>query len=255
MRTKIITVLLASACCQLFAGVALAQAIDPGNVAKVWSITPKTGMSEKFEAAFASHVDWRRKNNDPWHWEVYVQVDGIDVGTYYARSGNHHWADLDGYGEFAEKATKHWNSTVAQYVANVQSSLSEVMPEISNWPEDAPDYRLFMIYSYDIKQGRTSQFNRSAKAIVDVLREINWPYHWAFIDRVSGGAVPGALLVLPSEKWAGMAEPDPNVFEAVAAKTGEGKAIDMFDAYSDSLASSHAYVLEWLPQYTVEGAK
>ena len=253
MRTKLFTVLWASACCQLFAGVALGA--DPGNVAEVWSLTPKAGMSEKFEAALASHAAWRRENKDPWRWDVYVQVNGTDVGTYYARSGNHRWADFDAYQAFGEKASKHWNATVAPYVDKVQNSLSEAMPDISNLPADATDYRLFMIQSYDIKQGRAVQFRQAVKAIGDILKEVHWPYHWGFSERVSGGALPGAVLVLPSKNWAGMAEPDPNLFATVAAKSGEAKATDMFNAFSDTIASSHAYILERLPQYTVEGAK
>ena len=30
----------------------------------------------EFEKALAGHVEWRLKNKDPWHWNVYVQVDG-----------------------------------------------------------------------------------------------------------------------------------------------------------------------------------
>jgi len=255
MKAKIVAALLAGACLQLFATATLAQSTDAGNVGQLWMITPKAGMVDKFEAAFARHVDWRRKNNDPFHWDVYVQVDGADVGTYFARSGNHQWADFDGYGEFDRKASDNWNSTVAPYVARIQSSVSQVMPTLSNWPADAPDYQLFMIFTYHIKQGHAARFNRSAKAVGDILREANWPYHWAFLNLISGGAVPTAVLVLPQKNWASMADPDPGMFEVLSAKVGPEAAIEMFDDFSDTIASAHVHMLQWLPQYTVEGAR
>ncbi len=255
MKAKIIAALLAIACCQLFAAVTLAQGTGAGNVGQLWMITPKVGMADKFEAAFARHVDWRRTNNDPWHWDVYVQVDGADVGTYFARSGNHQWADFDGYGEFDRKATDNWNSTVAPYVARMQSTLSEAMPALSNWPADSADYHLFTIINYSIKQGHATRFNRSAKAFADILKDANWPYHWAFVNMVSGGAVPAAVLVLPRKNWAGMADPDPDLFAVVSAKVGPEAAIEMLDDFSDTIASAQAHTLQSLPQYTVEGAR
>ena len=95
---------------------------EAGTLARVWTITPKAGVSEEFEKALAGHVEWRRKNKDPWHWNVYVQVDGRHVGTYYARSAGHHYADFDAYEEFGQKAGDHWNDNVQQYVANVSNA-------------------------------------------------------------------------------------------------------------------------------------
>jgi len=255
MKTKILTALLACVFCQLFAAVASAQSDEPGTVAKLWIIKPKADAADKFEQALARYVEWRRKNNDPWHWDVYVQVDGADAGTYYARSGGHQWADFDRYEEFDRKSEVQWNATVAQYVASAQSSLSEEMPTLSNFPSDATGYRLFTVISYDLKPGHAEDFNQAMKTIVDILRGAQWPHHWAVINAITGPSLPAAVLVIPHKNWADMAEPDPNVFEAVAAKVGQAGAEQMFDAVSSSVRTSQSGVLASLPQFTVEGAK
>src|SRR3990172_10115283 len=86
-----------------------------GPLDKVWTIVPKKGSEVKFDKAFAEHVQWRRDHKDPWTWEVYVESDGPETGAYFARSGNHNWADFDAYdaSDFAAKADVQWNATVA----------------------------------------------------------------------------------------------------------------------------------------------
>ena len=132
---------------------AVADSHEAGTLAKVWSITPKAGMTEEFEKALGAHVQWRRDNKDPWHWNVYVEVDGHDVGTYYARSGGHHYPDFDDYEAFGEKASDHWNDTVQPYVANVRSSMSRELPDMGQWEGNTSDYNLFKVFSIDLKPG------------------------------------------------------------------------------------------------------
>ena len=227
-----------------------------GLLDKVWTIIPKKGSEVKFDKAFAEHVQWRRDHKDPWTWEVYVEVDGPETGAYFARSGNHNWSDFDAYdaSDFSAQAGAHWNATMAPHVGEIRSSMSQYLPDISQWPNDAPEYQLFQLITYRIKQGQHRNFTSAAGALADALKEAKWPYHWAFMDHQSG-QLPSVLLVLPSLKWADMAEPNPNVFQAVANVRGQEKAGQMFDAYSATLARTDAVVVRRLPTLAVTGAK
>jgi hypothetical protein len=229
----------------------------PGQLHKVWAFMPKSGSQVEFEKAFAAHVQWRRDNKDPWTWQVYVEVDGPNAGLHYARSGNHHWSDFDDYdaSEFATKANAHWNTTVAPHLAKISSWMGEDQAAISHWPEDAPDYQLFQLYTYRLKPGHMQRFMDATTSIVEALKEAKWPYHWSFIEHLTGSSVPSVMLVLPATKWADMKEPSPNVLEAVAGVRGKEKAAALFAAMSETFAQTDAVVVRLLPHYGVKGAQ
>jgi len=227
-----------------------------GPLDKVWTIIPKPGMEVQFEKAFAAHVQWRRDNKDPWSWEVYTEADGPEVGARFARSGNHTWADFDAYedSDFAKKADEQWNTTVAPYVAATRSSMSEYLPAISHWPDDAPDYQLFQLNTYRLKPGAEARYLTATGAIAKALMDAKWPYNWGFLEYKTG-PLPSLLLVIPALNWAGFKDPEPDVFAAVASVRGEATARMMFDAFSACVAHIDGIIVRRMPQYTVNAAK
>ena len=68
----------------------LAQGQD---LTMMWEFTPKAGTGASFEAALKSHTEFRKAQGDPWDWSLYQVVVGEKVGTYFALSGGHEWAD------------------------------------------------------------------------------------------------------------------------------------------------------------------
>ena len=235
--------------------VADAQPVEAGTLAKLWIVQPKAGMTESFEAAFAKHVEWRRENSDPWHWNVYVVVDGQNAGTYFARSAGHHYRDFDDYIEFQQRANDQWQENVAKYVAKSSSMISRDLPDMSQWEGNTSDYNLFWVYSSDIKTGRMQDWKEAADAISNELAEAEWPYEWFFIERLSGGTVPSAALVVPAADWAGMEDPDPSAFDAVAARHDRAKAAEMWQAYYAPIKSTTSYVLRRIPDFEVKASQ
>src|SRR6056297_2519542 len=74
-------------------------------------MTPMIGHGSAAEAALAEHGDWRAENDDRWMWDVYEVISGEGTGTFYARSGQHMWDDLDAY--MLEGADAHFEETVS----------------------------------------------------------------------------------------------------------------------------------------------
>lgn len=219
-----------------FAGPLLAQ---DGNLARSFKITPLPGHDAELAAAMASHVQWRQDNNDPWGWGVYQQTAGDDLNSWFVRSPGHTWADLDAYDTFSQSALAHWNSNVLPHVASVSGAISEFIPELSHWPDDAPDFKIFNVISYEIKAGQAPDFRAAAQAITDLLKAAEWDEKWSFIEHLSG-PTPGFALVIPEANWAGFEPSEKDVFDIVAEATDPGTAAEMFAAYSATLKKGNS---------------
>ena len=257
MKIKRYAALLTAATLILSPLATFAEDAQPESIAKLWTFIPKSGDEVGFMKAFAEHVQWRRDNKDPWHWNVYVQVDGPEVGAYYARSENHSWADFDAYdaSPFEAKASEHWNKTVAPHLDAIHSSITKWLPKISNWPEDAPNYNLFQLQAMQLKPGQMVAYTQAVGAVAEALKTAKWPYHWGFDEMVSGGAEPSVTLVLPSMKWADMAEPTPNFFDTLVSGLGEEKAAKLMADINATVASTSVTIVRHLPDLEVPAAK
>ena len=257
MKTRFCSALCAFAGLLLLAPVSNAADPAPGGVLdQVWIITPKNGMDQQFQKAFAAHVQWRRDNKDPWSWEVYSEAVGPEPGILFARSANHSWADFDAYEAtgFPMKAGEQWDTTVAPFVANVRNSISEYEPSMSHWPKDAPEYTLFTLITYQLKQGAGMKFRTTTEEIAKALAEAKWPNNWAFLAYHTGPQ-PSQLLVLPAANWAGFKDPDPNVYNAVVSVRGAEAAGKLFADYGSCVAHQDAIIIRRLPQFSVTGTK
>ena len=51
------------------------------NIARIYVLTPKSGMAAEFETALGQHAEWRREHNDPWTWMVHCPGVGLSRWT------------------------------------------------------------------------------------------------------------------------------------------------------------------------------
>jgi hypothetical protein len=193
---------------------ALAQA-NTSTIARTYTVKAKPGMSAQFEVALREHAQWRAANGDPWDWNVSMRETGENLGTYGIRSGGHSWADFDAYDAgFGPQGLVHWNATVAPLVESMSSAITTANLEISKPPPEGTAYAFIYVQTFHLRPGREIEFNRLIAEANGVIRD-KLPGYWVFDSPISGGG-PGPYidLVLFSENWADMAEPDPS-FEAI----------------------------------------
>jgi hypothetical protein len=77
----------------LFIGIAL-----PGRAqtaAKMVTWQPKPGMERDFEEGYKRHLEWHRRNNDPWVWHGWTLLTGERAGWFVDGSFFHPWTDFD----------------------------------------------------------------------------------------------------------------------------------------------------------------
>jgi hypothetical protein len=54
-------------------------------------------MSKSNRRISLAAMEFRQEQGDPWSWGIGQVVVGENLGTYYALSGPHSWADFDAY--------------------------------------------------------------------------------------------------------------------------------------------------------------
>src|SRR5690606_29684102 len=67
-----------------------------GTLARIVVIQPKPGQAAAFEAGYQRHLEWHRKNADPWRWYGWTFVLGHRLGQFMDGTFGHTSADLDG---------------------------------------------------------------------------------------------------------------------------------------------------------------
>jgi hypothetical protein len=235
-------------------GLVAAQETE-GNLARMWVVVPKDGMSDQLEAAMKAHNAWRVENGDPWSWNTYHRVSGDELGNWYIRSPGHTYADLDAYrdSDFSERAFEHWSANVDQYVADYSTHLSEYAPDISNeLPDDGP-FEYFWVYDYHIKPGMGRQFYAAAEKLSSTLKELNWPETWWFTWQLDGDHMPAMSLIIPSPDWAGFGEPEQSAFDTVSAAKGEAAATEMWADWYETIESVSSTVYHRHADMSFEG--
>src|SRR3954452_24837517 len=59
----------------------------------IWQ--PKPGMERDFEEGYKRHLEWHRRNNDPWVWHGWTLLTGERDGWFVDGSYFHVWTDFD----------------------------------------------------------------------------------------------------------------------------------------------------------------
>ena len=205
-----------------------AAAQPAGDVAIINTHTPKSGSTEKYEAARKKHMAWHTAQKDPWTWHTWEIVSGEAGGTYYTASFGHAWKDLDAQ-EKLEKAdladfAKGIGPTLARsstgyYVRRSDLSLSP--------PSATPPSAYSLLTFYTLKPEGTNDFLDTVKKVNEGIKKTNYrqagPSSW--YQLVNGGEGPLYIFAAGRENWAAFAPNDKNLdqmMEEAFGKDGAG---------------------------------
>ena len=146
-----------------------AQAQEPENegVAMMARITPKDGHEENLLEAIEEYHKWIANFEGHMEFNWYEVLTGPDTGLYYARSGNHDWAEFDAEYDWQEQADEVFEKNVSPHVESVEVSMTVEMRDVSHWPDDWEGYTHFTVESWYVMNGQYSKFNKGLKRIVN----------------------------------------------------------------------------------------
>ena len=102
------------------------------NVGWVYATTPKPGMTKQLEEGRKRHMDFHRKQNDTWTWQVWQIETGESTGSYFSTSFGHSWQDLDAWEQKMGTAdTADGAVNLSPYAASTTANDSP-----RQWPQD-----------------------------------------------------------------------------------------------------------------------
>ena len=221
----------------------------------MWEFTPKAGAANDFEAAVKSHMELRASHGDPWQWSFSLVVVGENVGTYYALSSGHTWADFDSYDSFeaTETLNAHWESNVVPLMEEVKSSIFTSNAELSRLPDNPEAYTLFNVSNFYLKPDQQPAFAEAIGKYLEVIAEHDLPFYWQTSTNVAGGDGPLMGIVGMAENWAGFADPDPSVETLLVEKYGEEGAMELFKQFAGAYHYYKNFVVVTRPDLSSPG--
>lgn len=74
---------------------AAAPADDGATVARLVEWAPAPGRQAAFREGYQRHLEWHRRNRDPWTWHGWFVASGDRLGTFVDGSFGHAWETLD----------------------------------------------------------------------------------------------------------------------------------------------------------------
>lgn len=225
-----------------------ARPAEGQEIGRLWKFTPELGQGPAFEAAFAAHMEFRKSQGDPWDWQIYQVVVGEDVGSYYAASWNHEWADFDAYEAFEGGAamSTHFQATVTPTLKSMTSAITDGAQGISKLPE-SPDYEVNLINVTDfyLLPGKQGAFNEALRKFDEAIKGAGLPFYYTSDALVSGGSGPVISIAGLGSNWADFAETDPNMEQVMLDTYGEEEAMEIFTSFSDAVHHWESFVVRY----------
>ena len=179
---------------------------SPGPYARVVVLAPKPGQQAAFEAGYVRHLEWHRRQRDPWVWYGWSFVLGERAGLFMDGTFGHAAADFDAAVQPAADAADN-AANVFPYADVASHALYERLDALSVGAE-LPDTSPYLaLATYRVRPGQAPAF----EALLALYRA-HWQqsaqrdpgargarYAW-FRLRI-GGQAPQFLLVRGVASW------------------------------------------------------
>ncbi len=194
---------------------------DGGTVAEVICDKIQPGKVKQYEEGWKKHVDWHRKQNDPWTWVAWEVITGEDTGTYCWGSFGHNWEDFDSPGVPPDADEANWQETGAPFVQSTEVSFWTNLPKVSR-PAEGQAAMTSVIFVHT-RYGMGEKFNYLVGEFHKAIEKTNMPWNYEWYALVSGGNVGTYALVLPRPNFAAFnptGKPFPEMLEEAYGKAG-----------------------------------
>ena len=185
---------------------ALAQEPE-GAVGRVYYLKAKAGMEQQFEAGVKKHIDWHRRQNDPWTFYWWQVETGEQFGQYVVGTFEHRWEDFDGRATLDAADDADFAATVAPYVDSVRAIVVVGLPQLSLPPAAEGPAPLSSVITFHLNMGGQAEFPYVIGKFHQAIQKTNWPTNYLWYALVNGGEHPTFYLVLPRNNWAGFKPP------------------------------------------------
>lgn len=190
---------------------AAAQPARTGEVARFVEWVPHPGAKGAFAEGYGRHLEWHRRNRDPWTWHGWWVATGDRLGTFVDASFGHSWEALDhsiapaqDSADNAANVTPHADATLVAHLVR--------LPEHSVGDEAAA-MRAPMLATLRV----LGDGGDAAALWAGIDRALGDAPRQAY--RLVGGTAPSWLVAIPHADWRGF-----GAIEAALARWRAGTA-------------------------------
>lgn len=131
-----------------------------GTLARIVVIQPKPGRAADFEAGYQRHLEWHRKNDDPWRWYGWSFVLGHRLGLFMDGSFDHTSAELDAAIKPAEDGADN-AANVTPHADFVSHGVYERRDAISRGNPLPDTSAMLVLDTYEVVQGQEGAFEKA----------------------------------------------------------------------------------------------
>lgn len=197
-------------------GSAAAQAQENVGRLVVWQ--PKPGMTRSLEEGYKRHLEWHRRNGDPWTWLGWTLISGERFGWFVDATFHHTWAELDSPIAPAEDAADNQRNVFPYGDIRLAAIYESVTHPMGLSAEDLESPLLTFTY-LEIQPGTATQVEAR---LTEALRASGPGQPKCAILRPASGTGEYLLLV-PSTKTSDLAQVSSFLQRMLATVRGEDK--------------------------------
>jgi hypothetical protein len=218
------------------------------EVGWVHAMTIKPGMIKQFEEGRKRHMDWHRKQNDSWSWNLWQIVTGEDTGAYLSVTFGHSWKDLDAWeAKMGDADDADSNTNMVPFLASERASLWMVLKDSSHPGNMSEAPKMAEVNHFLLKPGSEEDFNDAIKKVNDAIVKTDWPVHYTWYALVDGGAGPHYVLVLEMKGWADLAEPNPSFRGMLEKAVGKHDADVLIHSFNHTIEHEWTETIRYRP--------
>lgn len=217
-----------------------------GEAGMLFLVEARDGRKDQFEAGYKRHLDWHRRNSDPWAWPAWEILTGDRAGAYLEGTFGHSWSGFDRRVKPADDAADHKvnvDPTLSRHVRNIlvrKAAFSRGKPLEERRP---PPFLLAV--SHEIKPGAEKDFEAMLAGFRQAAEQSGWHESFAWYALVDGGALPAYLLVIPIKDFGALAPSERSVPQVLGTQESRANRDRHLTAYRESVLSVRSELLRF----------
>lgn len=200
-------------------------------------VKAKDGMRREYEEAAKRHLEWHRKNKDPWPINVWEIISGERTGQYSYGIGHRQWHDFDTRGDLEQSDMADYYATADKFIDSLKVSYYIYMPELSRPAPLGTPRPLVEVMRYRVKMDGVAGFLAAAKKIHEAIQKSDAPVYYDLYQLYNGGEHPTYLFRFPRKNFAEFDPLDPSVMAILEKAYGREEAESVMKSFSGSVVS------------------
>jgi len=196
----------------------LAAAQSPGrDAAFLFAYRAKPGMDVEFAQGYRRHLDWHAAHNDSLPWLAWTVIDGPSLGTFVDGTFGIAFKSFDdrvdprGDGEDAGRNVSAFANATDRQVLRLRRDLSP-----SSRLESNAAAAMQRVVSLTMKPGAETSAEQQLRTLAAKRASLDY----AVYERVSGGDLPGYVVVVQFNAWAELAGSDADPARTIVRALG-----------------------------------